>query len=380
MSGHLPPRGHVTSPRVPHQPARPPRPEVVALLACGKPARATVLRAAQAATARALPLDLVVVPRPGDPPARALVSTDRSLQLVRRVFPHQEVRVHVDVPDPAAWLRAHTRGTRGLWVDPGLRERFGLPGTTSRPARTGRSSAPGATPRLTIAVPPFRAVLFDLDGVLTGTAALHEQAWARLAAEDLGGHRLTHTEYLDLVDGRNREQGLARLVALCGVAPDSAALTALAARKDGYFCAALADRGPRVLPGARALAERLVGSGVATAVVSASRNARRVLAAADLLQLFDEVVDGVLAAHRKLPGKPDPALFLEAARRLGCPPDCAVVVEDSRAGLEAGRRGGFGLTLGIGDGASVEQLCAAGADLVVPDLEAVDVDIEEEEP
>ena len=73
------------------------------------------------------------------------------------------------------------------------------------------------------------------------------------------------------------------------------------------------------------------------------------------------------------PGKPDPAVFVEAARRLGTAPGRAAVVEDAIAGVEAGRRGDFALVVGVDRGGNREALAAAGADAVVADLAEVAV-------
>jgi beta-phosphoglucomutase-like phosphatase (HAD superfamily) len=90
--------------------------------------------------------------------------------------------------------------------------------------------------------------------------------------------------------------------------------------------------------------------------------------AAGLRELFDVEVDGVEADRLGLAGKPDPALFLEAARRLGVAPGRAAVVEDALAGVEAGRRSGFGLVVGVDRGGQAAALAERGADVVVTDL------------
>jgi beta-phosphoglucomutase-like phosphatase (HAD superfamily) len=102
--------------------------------------------------------------------------------------------------------------------------------------------------------------------------------------------------------------------------------------------------------------------------VSSSRNTVGILRVARLTDLFDARVDGVEAARMGLVGKPDPATFLEAARRLGVRPARGVVFEDATAGVEAGQRGGFGLVVGVGDGDRAEQLRQHGAHVVVADL------------
>jgi beta-phosphoglucomutase-like phosphatase (HAD superfamily) len=108
-------------------------------------------------------------------------------------------------------------------------------------------------------------------------------------------------------------------------------------------------------------------------VVTASRNGGRVLRLGGLVGLFDTQVDGLTIEELALPGKPDPATYLEAAHRLGVPASRAVVIEDSQAGVEAGRRGGFGLVVALDRSGSREALLRAGADLLVADLAAVNV-------
>ncbi|HEX3212051.1 MAG TPA: HAD-IA family hydrolase, partial [Actinomycetota bacterium] len=138
--------------------------------------------------------------------------------------------------------------------------------------------------------------------------------------------------------------------------------------KDRLFVAHLREHGARAFAGSAGLVHRLRAAGARTAVVSASRNMVAVLVSAGLRDLFDAQVDGVEAARLGLRGKPDPALFLEAARRLGVAPDRAAVVEDALAGVEAGRRGGFGLVVGVDRSGQAAALAEWGADVVVDDL------------
>ncbi len=129
-----------------------------------------------------------------------------------------------------------------------------------------------------------------------------------------------------------------------------------------------------VLGSTIALIRRLAGAGVAVAVYSASRNGAAVLESAGIADLFGVRVDGIVAAERALPGKPDPAMLIETARRLGVRPARAVVVEDSEAGVTAARAGGFGLIIGVDrTGDARAELAARGADAVVSDLAEVTV-------
>nr|BFE78444.1 hypothetical protein GCM10020093_010450 [Planobispora longispora] len=113
--------------------------------------------------------------------------------------------------------------------------------------------------------------------------------------------------------------------------------------------------------------------GCRTAVVSASRNCRTMVTAAGLIQLFDTLVDGTDTDRLGLPGKPDPALFLEAARRLDAAPDRTAIAEDALPGVEAGRRGGFGLVIGVDRTGRATELRERGADVVVADLSELTV-------
>jgi beta-phosphoglucomutase family hydrolase len=225
------------------------------------------------------------------------------------------------------------------------------------------------------------AVVLDLDGVVTDTASVHEAAWRQLfdaflaARPDAPGEDhspFTHHDYLTHVDGRPRVDGARTFLAARGVRLEPDELAALAAAKDRCFRRHLEREGVRVFPGSVDLLARLRRAGLRLAVVSASRNAAAVLAAANLTDVFDTRVDGVTAEELHLSGKPDQAVFLEAARRLGVEAARAVVVEDAEAGVEAGRRGRFGLVVGV-DRSGVGALSEHGADVVVGDLAQVRV-------
>ena len=240
--------------------------------------------------------------------------------------------------------------------------------------------------RLALFVDRLEAVVFDTDGVLTDTASAHGAAWKRLFDEylKLRATRLgepfqpfTEADYLRHVDGRARYDGVAGFLASRGIElpwgdpadpPDRETVCGLGNAKDRYFVTHLRDHGAKAFPTSVAFVRRLRESGLRTAVVSASRNMVAVLESAGLRDLFDAEVDGVEAERLGLAGKPDPALFLEAARRLGVAPARAAVVEDALAGVEAGRRGRFAVVVGVDRGGQAAALAERGADVVVADL------------
>jgi beta-phosphoglucomutase family hydrolase len=234
----------------------------------------------------------------------------------------------------------------------------------------------------------FDAVLFDLDGVLTSTAKIHSRCWktmfddflSRRAAEGKESFRPfdIDTDYKLYVDGRPRYEGVRSFLASRDISlpegtpedlPTAHTVCGLGNRKDELVKAAI-DRGEvEPYPGSVALVRWLREQGIRTGVVSSSNNCEQVLRAADILDLFDVRVDGLVASQLKLPGKPAPDTFLRAAQMLGVRPARAVVVEDAIAGVTAGRAGGFGLVVGVDREGGGDALRTHGADVVVTDLE-----------
>ena len=227
----------------------------------------------------------------------------------------------------------------------------------------------------------FDAALFDLDGVLTPTADVHRRAWAAMftayLAERGVGPAYTEDDYFLHVDGRPRYDGVRAVLVSRGVhlpegdpsdPPGHPTVCGLGNTKQVAFDRLLAEEGVDPYPGSVVLLDHLAGRGTASAVVTSSRNAGPVLAAAGLGERFGVVVDGVLARAEGLAGKPAPDTFVRAAELLGAPRERCVVLEDALSGVAAGRAGGFGLVVGVDRGAGRDALLAAGADVVVADL------------
>jgi alpha,alpha-trehalose phosphorylase len=239
----------------------------------------------------------------------------------------------------------------------------------------------------TLATEHLDAVLFDLDGVLTTTRTVHAAAWKDTFDEFLAEWDAEHgtttapfnevDDYVAHVDGKPRQDGVRDFLASRGIElpegqPDSprdeVSVWGLSNRKQLLVETELERIGVEVFPGSIAWVRELREAGVRTAVVSSSRNCRSVLDYAGITNLFDVTVDGGTALELGLVGKPAPDMFLEAADRLGVSPDRAAVVEDAIAGVQAGRAGGFRLVVAVDRDGHADQLQAAGADLVVPDL------------
>ena len=235
----------------------------------------------------------------------------------------------------------------------------------------------------------YDALLFDLDGVLTPTAVLHRQAWAQMFSDYFESHSLapyTEQDYFDYLDGRRRDEGITALLAAREItlphdraeqgddtadSPDDDTVVGLGLRKNADFLS-LVRKGIDPYEGSLALIKQLIASSnaPAMAVVTSSKNAEEVLAAADLKQYFSHVVDGNLAVRQQLAGKPKPDTYIYGAELCGVDPSRTVVFEDATSGVASGAAGNFGLVVGVDRGAGQDALLAAGADIVVEDLAA----------
>lgn len=185
------------------------------------------------------------------------------------------------------------------------------------------------------------AVIFDLDGVLTDTAAYHEQGWQHLADEQ--GWALD-SELADELRGVSRMGSLERILQVNGVEASEDDKQRWADAKNSYYVAALADvSSDDLLPGARELVEACTRAGLAVAIGSSSRNARMVLERLGIAELFDAVSDGHAAEH----AKPAPDLFLHAAGQLGVEPARCAVIEDAASGVDAALAAGM-IAVGVG--------------------------------
>jgi trehalose 6-phosphate phosphatase len=235
---------------------------------------------------------------------------------------------------------------------------------------------------------PYDAVILDLDGVITSTDAQHFQAWKAtfdpiLLGMDEPQPAFSEGDYRRTVDGRSRLDGVRDFFASRRIdlpegspadGPDAATVQGIGHAKNARFQRLIADGDVHVFGDAIPALDAWRRAGLSLAVVSSSKNCRPVLQAAGHLNRFDAIVDGITAEELGLTGKPAPDLFLEAARRLDVEPARAVVIEDAEVGVDAGRRGGFGLVVGVDRSGTGSHLRERGAHVVVPSLDGLDLD------
>ena len=231
------------------------------------------------------------------------------------------------------------------------------------------------------------ACLFDMDGVITQTAKVHDAAWKETFDDFLRSWSASHNvpfvpfdpvhDYDEYVDGKPRLEGTASFLESRGIElpvgqesdpAGSPTVWGLSNRKNELILKVLARDGVQPYEGSVRYVTAVREAGLRTAIVSSSANTEAVLKAAGVDSLFEVRVDHQVAEAAKLRGKPAPDTFLEAARLLGVGPGNAAVYEDALAGVAAGRAGNFGFVVGVDRVGQADQLHAHGADVVVRDL------------
>ena len=232
-----------------------------------------------------------------------------------------------------------------------------------------------------------RACLFDLDGVLTKTAVVHNAAWKEMFDAYLR-ERSRRTgepfvpfdpgrDYDEYVDGKPRADGTRSFLASRGIElpegsdddpPSAETIHGLGTRKNEIVLRRIREDGVEAYESSVRYVRAARDAGLRRAVVSSSANCRDVLIAAGIEDLFEARIDGVVAGREHLRGKPAPDTFLAAARALGLGPQAAAVFEDALAGVEAGRAGRFRFVVGVDRTGQADALKKHGADIVVTDL------------
>ncbi|KPL23845.1 MAG: beta-phosphoglucomutase [Bacteroides sp. SM1_62] len=233
----------------------------------------------------------------------------------------------------------------------------------------------------------FSAVIFDLDGVITQTALVHSTAWKEMFdtylkfREEKYGEpfkEFSHTDdYLPYVDGKPRYKGVASFLESRGIdipfgdpsdLPEAETVCGLGNRKNLTFNEILDRDGVKLYDSTVELIHDLKKEGIRIGVASSSKNCKTVLEAAGMLELFETRVDGAVSAELGLQGKPEPDIFTTACDNLGVEYAASVVVEDAVSGVQAGRKGNFGLVLGVAREENSHELLVNGADIAVDDI------------
>ena len=203
-------------------------------------------------------------------------------------------------------------------------------------------------------------LIFDMDGVITNTVPLHFKAWKKMFADY--GIDLTFEMYKERVDGIPRLDGAGAV--LTELSDEE--LIVAAEKKQGYFVELLNNDGVDVYEDAINFINSLEKSKFMFAVASSSKNCKDILKKIDVFKIFDAVVDGYGFKN----GKPDPEIFLNAAKLIDVDPLNSVVFEDAKKGVEAAKNGNM-VCVGV-DRVNDPDILRK-ADIIIEDFSKLDI-------
>lgn len=236
------------------------------------------------------------------------------------------------------------------------------------------------------------AVVLDMDGVITQTAKVHKAAWKKMFNHFLQEYSSNFTpmndnDYIQYIDGMPRYDGVKSFLKSRNIElpygnpddpPGNKTICGLGNRKNEFFVSQVKENGVETYTNAIEKIKLWRSKGFKTAVVTSSKNCKLVLDAAGITQWFDVRVDGNTAQERGLKGKPNPDIFLEAAKELGTSPELCVLFEDAIVGVQSGSNGNFALVVGVNRGNNRKVLSENGADIVIDNFDELDLFDDEE--
>jgi HAD superfamily hydrolase (TIGR01509 family) len=258
-----------------------------------------------------------------------------------------------------------------------------------KPRRNSKNQ--GKADNVIIDLDEYDAAILDMDGVVTRSVRAHFASWKSMFDQYLRnragqqGEKLqpfTEEDYYRYVDGKPRYEGAQSFLESRGISlpygspddlPGKETVCGLCNLKNQYFLEYIRINGVESYRSTIDFVKEITKRGKRVAVISSSRNSEAVLEASGVGDLFHATVGGVDAISHHLKGKPEPDIFLEAARRLKVSPGRAMVIEDALSGVAAGRAGGFGLVIGVDRSGNNVELKSYGANIVVADLAEVRV-------
>lgn len=234
----------------------------------------------------------------------------------------------------------------------------------------------------------YSAAVFDLDGVITQTSDVHLESWKQLFDEFLANRDgdnfkpFTQEDYNKYVDGRPRYDGVKKFLESRGISielgksddsPDKETICGLGNKKNTLFQKVITEKGVVLYDSTIQFIKQLVEKKVKVAVATSSKNGKKILEITKVRHLFNVEIDGNITESMGLCGKPEPDIFLECCKIMKVHPEESLLVEDATSGVDAGKRGHFGLVIGVDRVNHREDLLRYGADIVINDFSEVSI-------
>ncbi len=237
---------------------------------------------------------------------------------------------------------------------------------------------------------PVEALIFDIDGVLTQTRNTHQKSWEEMFDRFFNEYvkkygkqaSMSENDYQKYLDGKPRYQGVRSFLNSRNIElpwgnsddpPGMETICALGNMKNEIFNEVLERDGVDVYEDAVGKLKIWKKMGMKTAIVSSSKNCKKIIEVAGIDDLFDTRVDGAVSEDIGLKGKPDPDIFTEAAKRLNARAEYSVVFEDAISGVQAGQSGYFALVVGVNRFDNKDDLLENGADFTIDSFDELDI-------
>ncbi len=236
-----------------------------------------------------------------------------------------------------------------------------------------------------MSIEKFKGAVFDLDGVITQTAATHFKAWKETFDQFLDERDDSYTEfskddYLTYVDGKPRYVGVMSFLDSRGIEleygqesddPETDTVCGLGNRKNKRFRELVSEEGVSFYETSFDFVKMLKEKGIKVGIASSSKNSRYILEKTGLIDDFESIVGGIKSEELDLQGKPEPDIFVTAAEEMGLKPSECLMVEDAIAGVRAGRKGNFACVIGLARDDNKDELRRYGGDFTIEDLSEI---------
>ena len=225
--------------------------------------------------------------------------------------------------------------------------------------------------------PFYRAIVLDLDGVVTDTRGHHFHAWKSTFDDYLlklkPQKEFSLDDYEKYVDGKPRRQGIRVFLNSRLIPFNESDVEMIARKKNDFYLQNLRNGKLNIFEDAKKLIDELKQQSISFAIVSSSENCREILKKLNLLEMPEAIVDGTDGLKLKLKGKPAPDFFIEALKRLGLKGNECIAVEDSSSGITACKNAHFKKVFGLArnNHDSTKLLKEAGADIVIKSLDEI---------
>ena len=224
----------------------------------------------------------------------------------------------------------------------------------------------------------IKGIIFDMDGVVTQTATLHFEAWKTTLDEFLlelnptENKLFTEEDYFYYLDGMPRNEGLSNFLTsrkITSYNHQAKWIRQLSDKKNKYFQKLLKKQPVDYFSDTLQFIEFLLLHKYQIALISSSKNCVPILQSANIEHLFPVYVDGIISEQLNIAGKPEPDIFLEAAKRLKLPPQECLVIEDALSGVKAAKNGQFGKVIALDRNKKLyPQFLELKPDYILPDL------------